>query len=109
MGFQDALTRNMYWVEDIGDWDGTSYQTRMYSVGKQPAWINYMTNYNKCFGNFAESRNQMFMTLNRRYETGKASDGTTQMWDATTYIDPKKFNYAFAKVDYSAQNFWVQI
>ena len=38
------------------------------TAGKQPAWLDYMTNYNKVFGNFAIPDNEMFMTLNRRYE-----------------------------------------
>ena len=47
----------------------------------------------------------MFMTLARRYEANK--DGTIK--DLTTYIDPTKFNYAFAQTDLSAMNFWVQV
>lgn len=74
------------------------------SAGKQPAWLNYMTNYDKNYGNFADPRSQQFMTLDRRYNIG--SEGIT---DLTTYIDPSKFNYAFAQVDLSAQNFWTQI
>ena len=26
------------------------------SIGKQPAWIDYMTNFNKTYGNFANQR-----------------------------------------------------
>ena len=29
--------------------------------------VNYMTNVNKTYGNFAIQDNEMFMTLNRRY------------------------------------------
>ena len=47
----------------------------------------------------------MFMTLNRRYE--KDIDGS--LLDATTYIDPTKFNHIFAQTSLDAQNFWVQI
>lgn len=68
-------------------------------VGKQPAYIQYMTSVNECHGSFAEESQDMFMTLNRRY-TGS---------DFTTYIHPEKFNYAFAETGLAAQNFWVQI
>ena len=30
------------------------------------------------------------------------------MADPTTYIDPVKFNQAFAQTDLNAQNFWMQ-
>ena len=76
------------------------------SAGKQPAWLDYMTNYNRVGGNFADERNEMFMTLTRRYEPDSE---TKSIKDLTTYIDPTKFNYAFAQTDITAQNFWVQI
>ena len=75
------------------------------SAGKQPAWINYMTNVNQVRGNFAIQDNEMFMTLNRRYEP----DGTNDILDLTTYIDPAKFNFIFANTSIDAQNFWAQI
>ena len=76
------------------------------SAGKQPAWLNYMTNYNKLFGNFADERSEMYMTLARRYEVNTT---TKKIKDLTSYIDPTKYNYAFAQTDLTAQNFWVQI
>lgn len=45
------------------------------------------------------------MSLNREYERGE----NNTIKDATTYIDPRKYNYAFAYTDIDAQNFWVQI
>ena len=101
IGFQDLITDQMAWwdteVNDQGEW---TYK----SAGKQPAWINYMTNYNKTYGNFADNTKDMFMTLNRRYEIG--NNGID---DLTTYIDPSKFNNIFADGRLDAQNFWVQI
>jgi len=101
IGFQDLITEQMAW------WDNDLIDNKVvkYSAGKQPAWINYMTNYNKTFGNFAKKHDQMFMTLNRRYEY----DENGRIKDLTTYIDPEKFNYAFANTKLTAQNFWVQI
>ena len=64
-----------------------------------------MTNVNRAYGNFAIADNEMFMTLNRRYE--RATSGEIQ--DLTTYIDPSKFNFIFAETALDAQNFWTQI
>lgn len=102
IGFQDLVTHQMAFWEMHGA--STSNMT-VYSAGKQPAWLNYMTNYNKTYGNFANSNDQMFMTLNRRYEMR----GDYRIKDLTTYIDPKKFNYIFADTRRDAQNFWVQV
>ena len=74
------------------------------SVGKQPAWIQYMTDQNQCYGTFANRGKEMFMTLNRMYERGE--DG--HITDLTTYIDPSKYNHIFAVSDITAQNFWAQ-
>ncbi len=105
IGFQDKLVQDMHYlgttVNAAGD---RSYE----SVGKQPAWIQYMTNINKTYGNFADyqaSENEAFMTLNRRYEI----DANGDVSDLTTYIDPTKFSHIFADTRLDAQNFWVQI
>lgn len=101
IGFQDLITDQMaFW-----EFHGTNTNPIKYSAGKQPAWLNYMTNYNKTYGHFANSNDQMFMTLNRRYEM----DAGYRIKDLTTYIDPQKFNYIFADTQRDAQNFWVQI
>jgi hypothetical protein len=103
IGFQDLVTTQMAFWEYHKNSNG---DTIKYSAGKQPAWINYMTNYNKTYGNFANPDDQMFMTLNRRYEFDPT---TKRIKDLTTYIDPKKFNYIFADTERDAQNFWVQV
>lgn len=103
IGFQDLITDQMAWWDTGNNGSGVS---TFRSVGKQPAWINYMTNYNKVFGNFAIESEQMFMVLNRRYEFDKSAK---DIKDLTTYIDPAKFNHIFAYTKRDAQNFWVQI
>lgn len=102
IGFQDLTTNKMAW------WDAklTQNGVPLRTVGKQPAWLDYMTNYNKVFGNFAISDNEMFMTLNRRYEMDSR---TGNIKDLTTYIDPEKYNYIFADTSLDAMNFWVQL
>jgi len=100
IGFQDLITDQMHWADTSIITGDVAFK----SAGKVPAWINYMTNVNQVRGNFADEKQQMFMTLNRRYEIG--ADGIE---DLTTYIDPSKFNHIFADTRLDAQNFWVQI
>lgn len=102
IGFQELITEQMAWWSTQLD---APIVRR--SAGKQPAWINYMTNVNKCYGNFAIETNEMFMTLNRRYEPNIGNDYS--ILDLTTYIDPSKFNHIFAQTSIDAQNFWTQI
>lgn len=110
IGFQDLTTDQMAFWDTIIGAGGSGENEIYFSAGKVPAWINYMTNYNKCFGNFADPRQQMFMTLARRYENVQFPLPIgSAIKDLTTYIDPSKFNYAFADTSLSAQNFWVQI
>lgn len=104
IGFQNLMTDNMAYFETTST-DGVITSN---VVGKQPAWINYMTNVNQVYGNFADRNQQMYMVLNRRYEMG--FNGTQPyIKDLTTYIDPSKFNHIFADTRLDAQNFWMQI
>ena len=94
--------------------DGIGFQDRQYkhlnasakktdlekSIGKQPAWIEYMTNVNKTFGNFALIENEGWMCLNRTF-------GDIDTY--TTYVFPHLYNNIFADTDLTAQNFWIQI
>jgi len=110
IGFEDLITDQMAWFDTICDNAGNvTYNT----AGKQPAWINYMTNVNQCRGDFAIPVGEgdvlggsMFMTLNRKYE-----QETTGIGDLTTYVDPSKYNdiFAYNPDTMDAQNFWVQI
>lgn len=104
IGFQDLTTNKMAWWDETLSTKGNQLNT----AGKQPAWVDYMTNYNRTFGNFAIKNNEMFMTLNRNYEY-KAGKVGTRIKDLTTYIDPQKYNYIFADTSLSAMNFWVQM
>ena len=99
--FQDLTTDKMHWRGLEIDTNGVKKRK---SVGKQPAWLDYMTNYNKTFGNFAIENNEAFMCLNRFYETKANGD-----INVTSYIDPRKYNYIFADTSIDALNFWAQI
>lgn len=102
IGFQNLIAERAAWWDTKLDGDNI---VNRHSLGKVPAWIEYMTAVDKTFGDFAETEGRGFMALNREY--GRTSDD--QIEDATTYIDPRKYNYAFAYKDIDAQNFWVQI
>ncbi len=107
IGFQDLITDEMAWFDteiDHTDNNKISYS----SVGKVPAWLNYMTAVNQTRGNFAEGNKEMFMTLNRRYEATNET-GKQGIKDITTYVDPSKFNHIFADTNLDSQNFWTQI
>lgn len=108
IGFQDLITSKMAWWDT---YNGGSTEPFKFSAGKQPAWIDYMSNYNRTHGNFASGKSEEFMVLNRSYEIDKQNIGLKQsvIKDLTTYIDPAKFNYIFADQSLDAMNFWVQI
>lgn len=104
IGFQDLNESMMAW------WKAAANTEPETSVGKQPAWINYMTNINKTYGNFAIEDNESFMCLNRFYDClDPEGDWKVEEIDYTTYINPSKFNYTFAETGIESQNFWVQI
>lgn len=103
IGFQDLITEQLLWSDSTLEEPPEGVIIK--SLGKQPAWLNYMTAVNKVYGHFAEQDNAMFMVLNRRYE----KDTNGALIDGTTYIDPSKFNHIFAETSLDAQNFWTQI
>ena len=60
IGFQDLQT----WKLDANSLIWQSGVIKEYSIGKQPAWLDYMTNFNKTCGNFASGQSESFMCLN---------------------------------------------
>ena len=106
IGYQDSLNWQRAWWDDTYLAKSNRLQT---AAGKTVAWINYMTNINRTFGNFAINDNEAFMVLNRNYELSPtAGTNEPKIADLTTYIDPVKFNYIFAYTNLDAMNFWVQ-
>ena len=106
IGYQDSINGERAWWADYWNANPEINQT---SVGKTVAWINYMTNVNRTFGNFATGMSEEFMVLNRQYSPKEVGNGSLQIEDLTTYIDPIKYNYIFADTDLDAMNFWLQI
>lgn len=102
IGFQELI------AEEVAAWstETTENYTHKYqSLGKQPSWIEYTTDVNETYGEFAAGMPLAFMCLNRVYEQGINRTIT----NASTYIDPTIYNNIFAESRLSSQNFWVQV
>ena len=109
------------WLETMDDLhkpqlDGIGYQDLMenkmhglakptLAIGKQPAWLDYMTNFNKTFADFAAGEQESYMVLNRIYNV----DNKGNITNATTYINPRDYTYIFATNTETNRDFWVQI
>ena len=65
-----------------------------------------MTDTNETFGDFAVGGALDWLAFNRSYNFSNEEMGVT---DVTSYIDPVKFNVAFANAKLSAKNLWSQI
>lgn len=102
IGFQDLIGERMAYFDTITNELGV---VQRHVIGKLPAWIEYMTAVDKVHGNMADG-DVSYMVLNRNYEFDDVNVG---ILDATTYIDPAKYNYAFAYTERDSQNFWVQV
>lgn len=103
IGYQDLIQEQM--VGETSTYKGSGSISSMIhkAANKTVAWIDYMTNYNRTFGDFAAGETLDFMVLNRRYEVKK-----DEITDLTTYIDPQKYIEIFADTSIDSQNFWVQ-
>nr|DAK59042.1 MAG TPA: Major capsid protein [Microviridae sp.] len=104
IGYQDLIQEQMVGSTSVYNGGATIDKIKHMAANKTVAWIDYMTNYNRTFGDFAAGEALDFMVLNRRYEVG--SNNTIE--DLTTYIDPQKYIEIFADTSIDSQNFWVQ-
>lgn len=100
IGYQDLMNEQRAWW--TAEQDGTTIVDT--TPGKSVAWIDYMTNFNKTFGNFAAGESEDFMVLNRNYERGE-NNGIS---NGSTYINPQEHIDIFADTALDSQNFWVQ-
>lgn len=100
IGYQDLMNEQRAWWTAIQN--GTAITDT--TPGKSVAWIDYMTNFNKTFGNFATGESEDFMVLNRNYE----NDGKNGISNGSTYINPQEHIDIFADTALDSQNFWIQ-
>lgn len=102
IGFQELITEEAAaWNTELEENFTPIYQ----SLGKQPSWIEYTTDVNETYGEFAAGMPLAFMCLNRVYEEGESGS----IKNPSTYIDPTIYNSIFAESRLSSQNFWVQV
>lgn len=102
IGFQELLTEEFAAADTVIETDGSLTKN---SVGKQTSWVEYQTDVNETFGDFAAGGALEWMAFNRKYHYG--TDGRIE--DATTYIDPTIYNVAFADVTLALKPLWMQI
>ena len=95
IGYQDLLSNQMHGEASLKG-----------AIGKQPAWLNYMTAVNQTYADFAAGEEESYMVLNRIYDV----DGKTgKITNPSTYISPKDYTYIFATNTDTNRDFWVQI
>ena len=95
IGYQDLLSNQMNGLTNTYD-----------AIGKQPAWLNYMTDVNKTYADFAAGETESYMVLNRVYDV---NEETGEINNPSTYISPKDYTYIFATNTDTNSDFWVQI
>lgn len=95
IGYQDLLSNQMNGRANTND-----------AIGKQPAWLNYMTDVNKTYADFAAGEIESYMVLNRIYDV---DENTGEIINPSTYISPKDYTYIFATNTDTNRDFWVQI
>lgn len=100
IGYQDLMNEQRAWWTAVQEGIKITDTT----PGKSVAWIDYMTNFNKTFGNFATGESEDFMVLNRNYE----DDDSNGISNGSTYINPQEHIDIFADTAMDSQNFWVQ-
>lgn len=95
IGYQDLMSNQMHGQANTKD-----------AIGKQPAWLNYMTDVNRTYADFAAGETESYMVLNRVYDVDEA---TGEIINPSTYISPKDYTYIFATNTDTNRDFWVQI
>lgn len=95
IGYQDLLSNQMNGRANTKD-----------AIGKQPAWLNYMTDVNRTYADFAAGETESYMVLNRIYDI---DEKTGMINNPSTYISPKDYTYIFATNTDTNRDFWIQI
>lgn len=107
IGLQDVLVSDLsasFNLTGVSDLPHTT-DPRTVSVGKQPAWIEYMTRVNKVRGSFIDSESSWVLSRNM----GVIETDDYAGVNSSAYIFPGEWNQPFAVQDNNAENFLVQI
>lgn len=112
IGYQDVLIGDLN-SEFPKDWDASkpyAANTDPFanSVGKQPAWIEYMTAVNKIRGSFCSTERSWVLARDMRANNGTPTTSPTKNTVSSAYIDPGDWNQPFADQSATAQNFYAQ-
>lgn len=111
IGYQDVLVSDLN-TEFPDSWDPaqTAVENNPFAqaVGKQPAWIEYMTAVNKIRGTFCSSEKSWVLARDMRADTASQDKSPAQNTAFTAYIDPARWNQPFADQSDTAQNFYAQ-
>lgn len=113
IGYQDVLVSDLN-TELPEGWNpasGVSLENNPFAqaVGKQPAWIEYMTAVNKIRGTLCTTEKSWVLARDMRADPNPAVDlGPTQNTSFTAYIEPADWNQPFADRSATAQNFYAQ-
>lgn len=113
IGYQDVLVSDLN-TEFPEGWDAstvTAVDNNPFaqSVGKQPAWIEYMTAVNKIRGSFCTTEKSWVLARDMRGDTDpSAAVSPVQNTAFTAYVDPADWNQPFADQSPTAQNFYAQ-
>lgn len=112
IGYQDVLVSDLN-TQFPDSWDGTkSYDASddpfINAVGKQPAWIEYMTAVNKIRGTFCSSERSWVLARDMRANAVDRDHSPVANTSYTAYIDPGEWNQPFADQSDTAQNFYAQ-
>lgn len=113
IGYQDVLVSDLN-TEWPAGYDATgSYAAQVdpfaVSLGKQPAWLEYMTAVNKVRGTFCSSEKSWVLARDMRANTNPDSSvSPAENTVSSAYIDPADWNQPFADQSDTAQNFYAQ-
>lgn len=113
IGYQDVLVSDLN-TEFPEDWNSSAAAAIdanpfTQSVGKQPAWIEYMTAVNKIRGTFCTTEKSWVLARDMRADPNPGSeDSPAQNTNYSAYIDPADWNQPFADQSPTAQNFYAQ-
>lgn len=113
IGYQDVLVSDLN-TEFPKDWNsavaaGLEANPFDQSVGKQPAWIEYMTAVNKIRGTFCSTEKSWVLARDMRADPNDGNgESPTQNTVSSAYVDPADWNQPFADQSPTAQNFYAQ-